>query len=31
VRFWLMLGGLLLVAAVIAVLILQQVQNSFGI
>jgi len=31
VRFWTMLGGLLLVVAVIAVLILQQVQNVFGI
>jgi hypothetical protein len=31
VRFWLMLGGLLLAVAVIGVLILQQVQNVFGI
>lgn len=31
VRFWLMLGGLLLVVAVIGVLILQQVQNIFGV
>ena len=31
VRFWLMLGGLLLVVAVIGVLVLQQVQNVFGI
>ena len=31
VRFWAMLGGLLLVFAVIAVLILQQVQNIFGV
>jgi len=31
VRFWAMAGGLLLVVAVIAVLILQQVQNVFGI
>lgn len=30
-RFWFMLGCLLLAAAVIAVLILQQVQNIFGI
>jgi hypothetical protein len=30
-RFWFMLGCLLVGAAVIVVLILQQVQNSFGI
>ncbi len=31
VRFWFMLGCLVLVVAVIGVLIMQQVQNSFGI
>ena len=31
VRFWFMLGCLLLAVAVICVLILQQVQNIFGI
>jgi type VI protein secretion system component VasF len=30
-RFWFMLGCLLLVVAVIGVLVLQQVQNIFGI
>jgi hypothetical protein len=30
-RFWIVLAGLLLVVAVIGVLILQQVQNIFGI
>jgi hypothetical protein len=30
-RFWLVLGCLLLAAAVIGVLILQQIQNIFGI
>ena len=31
IRFWFMLGCLLMVLAVIGVLILQQVQNVFGI